>query len=85
MNFLELVLCGIAIYTVFSIIRVLLGPSIWDRLLCLNVVSAKIIMAIVLLSVISNQDYLLDIALIYAFLGFLGTVLIARFIEKRGD
>jgi multicomponent Na+:H+ antiporter subunit F len=42
-------------------------------------------MAIVLLSVISNQDYLLDIALIYAFLGFLGTVLIARFIEKRGD
>ena len=85
MNFLEITLSGIAIYTVFSIIRVLLGPTIWDRLLSLNVISAKIIMAIVILSVLTKQEFLLDIALVYAFLGFLGTVLIARFIEKRGD
>ncbi|WKY48850.1 monovalent cation/H+ antiporter complex subunit F [Eubacteriaceae bacterium ES3] len=84
MNFLEITLAGIAVYTIFSIIRVLAGPTIWDRLLCLNVISAKIIMAIVLFSVLTNQEFLLDIALVYAFLGFLGTVLISRFIEKRG-
>ncbi|MEL7659294.1 monovalent cation/H+ antiporter complex subunit F [Acetobacterium wieringae] len=85
MTFLEITLLIIAIYIVLVLFRVILGPTIWDRLLGLNTISAKIIMSIVLLALITDQSYLMDAALVYALLGFIGTVLIARFIEKKGD
>ena len=85
MTFLETALFVIAIYIALVLVRVILGPTIWDRLLGLNTISAKIIMSIVIFSIITEQPYLLDVALVYALLGFIGTVLIARFIEKKGD
>ncbi|MBU4540358.1 monovalent cation/H+ antiporter complex subunit F [uncultured Acetobacterium sp.] len=85
MTFLETTLFVIAIYIVLVLVRVILGPTIWDRLLGLNAISAKIIMSIIILSLITGQSYLLDVALVYALLGFISTVLIARFIEKKGD
>ncbi|MEO1815186.1 MULTISPECIES: monovalent cation/H+ antiporter complex subunit F [Acetobacterium] len=85
MTFLETALFVIAIYIALVLVRVILGPTIWDRLLGLNAISAKIIMSIVIFSIITEQPYLLDVALVYALLGFIGTVLIARFIEKKGD
>ncbi len=85
MSFLEISLLIISFYILIVLIRVILGPSIWDRLLGLNTISAKIIIAIVLLSLILDKAYLLDVALVYAVLGFIGTVFIARFIEKKGD
>lgn len=85
MTFLETTLLVLAVYITLVLVRVILGPTIWDRLLGLNAISAKIIMSIVILALITNQSYLLDVALVYALLGFISTVLIARFIEKKGD
>ena len=85
MNVYQVVLLIIAIYSVIVVIRVILGPTIWDRLLGLNMISSKIIMSIVILAALQNQSIFLDIALVYALLGFIGTVLIARFIERRGE
>ena len=64
--------------------RILLGPTVWDRLLGLNMIASKILIAIVILARLMDLAFLLDIALVYAVLGFLGTILMARFIEKRG-
>lgn len=85
MSFYHIILIIIAIFTSVVIIRVIIGPTIWDRLLGLNMISSKIIMSIVILALITKRSFLLDIALVYAFLGFVGTVLIARFIERRGN
>jgi multicomponent Na+:H+ antiporter subunit F len=60
------------------------GPTIWDRLVCMNQLSAKVIVFIVLLSIISKQSFLLDIAIVYALFSFVSTVIIARFIKKKG-
>lgn len=84
MNTTQIPLILLTVYTLLVLIRVLMGPTIWDRLLGLNMITAKIIMAIVFLSVISKKTYLMDIALVYSILGFIGTVLIARFIEMKG-
>lgn len=64
-------------------LRVVLGPTVWDRLLGLNLIASKILVAVVLLASMQNVSYLLDIALVFAVLGFIGTVLIARFFERR--
>jgi multicomponent Na+:H+ antiporter subunit F len=35
--------------------------------------------------VILDRSFLMDIAIIYSLLGFISSVLIARFIEKKGE
>ncbi len=85
MNYYPVVLSIMAFFTILVVIRVIIGPTIWDRLLGLNMISSKIIVSIVILAVLLDKSFLLDIALVYAVLGFLGTVLIARFIERSGN
>lgn len=70
--------------SIFPLIRILKGPSIWDRLLGLNLFSANIILLILMYALISNYSFLIDIAIVYSLLGFLGTIFIARFIERKG-
>ncbi len=60
------------------------GPSIWDRLLFLNLFSLTILILMVLYALLKDLDYLLDIAIVYALLGFIGIVFMARFIQRRG-
>jgi multisubunit Na+/H+ antiporter MnhF subunit len=84
MNSLNVVLGVLSVYIFFVLVRVIIGPTVWDRLLGLNMISAKIIIAIIVLAVMTDRSYLLDIALVYTALGFIGTVLIARFVERKG-
>ncbi len=85
MNIVTVALAALVVMIAVVALRVLIGPTIWDRLLGLNMIASKILVAIVLLASGLNQSYLLDVALVYAVLGFIGTVLIARFFERRED
>ena len=83
MNVIQIALYILLALVVIVGLRVILGPTVWDRLLGLNLIAAKVLTAIVLLASQLGESYLLDIALVYAVLGFIGTVLIARFFERR--
>lgn len=85
MTFYHAVLFVLALLTIGGIFRVVVGPTIWDRLLGLNLVSSKIIMAIIVFALMIQRTFLLDIAIVYALLGFIGSVLIARFIERKAN
>jgi multicomponent Na+:H+ antiporter subunit F len=85
MNFYAVVLAVLALLTIGGITRVIIGPTIWDRLLGLNLVSSKIIMAIIVFALIIQRTFLLDIAIVYSLLGYIGSVLIARFIERKEE
>ena len=85
MSFYDAVLLALALLTIGGIVRVVVGPTIWDRLLGLNLISSKIIMAIIVFALMIQRTFLLDIAIVYALLGFIGSVLIARFIERKGE
>ncbi len=81
---LTVALAALSFLGLVVMLRILLGPTVWDRLLGLNMIASKILVAIVILARMMDLAFLLDIALVYAVLGFLGTILMARFIEKRG-
>lgn len=85
MSFLEVSLVILAGLAVGGLVRILFGPTVWDRLLGMSLISSKIIVAIVIFAVILERSFLMDIAIIYSLLGFISSVLIARFIEKKGD
>jgi len=69
---------------VLYIVRAFRGPSIWDRLLAMNLVATKIIIIIIAFaSAEGGVGFLLDFAIIYALSGFIGTIFIALFLSQR--
>ena len=65
------------------IIRTVQGPTIWDRLLGMNLASTKVILIILLLASFQDMGFLLDYAIIYALSGFIGTLFITMFWGTR--
>ena len=65
------------------ILRVKIGPSIWDRLLGMNLITSKVIVIIILFAYINGITYLLDFAIVYALMGFISTIFIALFLSER--
>lgn len=88
LSFTEIIVLVLVICIFIVSIRLIIGPTIWDRLLVLNVLTTKVILVTVGLTLYfdvtfdSNIDFL-DIGITYALLGFTSTVLIAKFIERK--
>lgn len=66
-----------------SLLRIVLGPSIWDRLLGFNLLTAKVTILIILIAFDTQTEYLLDIAITYTLLSFIGTIFIANYIQRK--
>ena len=68
---------------IISMIRIVIGPSLADRLIGLNLVSAQILAIFVLIAVKENRVVYLDVAMVYAIFGFVGMLAITRYLEKE--
>lgn len=64
--------------------RVYAGPTIQDRVLAVNVLGTSTVVVLAVLSVGLEQPWFLDIALIYALLNLLMTLVISKFTVERG-
>ena len=71
------------VYLFLYLVRVIMGPSIWDRLLGMNLISTKIIMIIIVFASIHKTAYLLDFAIIYTLFGFIGVIFTALFLLEK--
>jgi len=78
--YISMILISIAAFLAF--LRFVKGPSASDRAVALDTLSIIGIGAIVLLGYIFQRYIYIDLALVYAVLGFIGIIVIARFIEK---
>lgn len=68
----------LAVLIILSIIRSVLGPRIADRIIAVNMTGTMIIMIIAILSVYLDENYLVDVCLIYAMISFLGVVVLCK-------
>ncbi|MBL0721163.1 MAG: hypothetical protein JJV88_01125 [Sulfurovum sp.] len=66
----------------FSLYRFLNGPTLTDRVIAFDAISIMSLSMIVILAVYFERSLYLDIALVFGLIGFLGTTLLGRFIEK---
>ena len=68
--------------------KVIKGPRFTDRIVAINAINTMVTASICLLSCLHRAGYLLDVALIYALLGFTATTLLTRLLaadrEKGG-
>jgi len=72
----------ISIGSFLSFVRFVKGPTPADRAIALDTLSVIGIAGLVLLGYIFKRYIYIDLALVYAVLGFIGIIVIARYIEK---
>lgn len=69
--------------TIFlCMMRAIKGPSAADRLIAINVIGTKTIVLILIVSFLLNETYFVDVAIVYALISFLSSIVIAKFIEN---
>ena len=68
----------LAVCMLAVLVRLIKGPKVTDRILAVNALTTLIIGEICLLSRLLQVDYLIDVALIYALLGFVVNTLLTR-------
>ena len=66
-----------------TLVRAVLGPRFTDRIVAVNVISTLVIAELVLLSVWLREDFLVDVALVFALLSFLAVVVVSRLVAAR--
>jgi multicomponent Na+:H+ antiporter subunit F len=71
------------VYLLFCIILLIRGPSVWDRLLGMNLIATKVIIIIILYASFFQLAFLLDFAIISAILGFICVIFISLFLYDR--
>lgn len=64
-----------------ALARAVLGPTVYDRILAVNIFGTKTVLLIALLAFVSGRLDVLDIALAYALINFIGVVAALRFFE----
>ncbi|MBR4724907.1 MAG: sodium:proton antiporter [Lachnospiraceae bacterium] len=74
-----IVVTGILLVLVFAcFIRAIIGPTIADRIVSINMIGTIIIMIIAVLTVLMKEAWLADISAIYAMISFLAVVVLTK-------
>lgn len=63
------------------LVRAILGPSIYDRVLAVNSVGTKIVLLIAVYGFLTGRPDFLDIAIAYALINFIGTIAVLKYFE----
>jgi multicomponent Na+:H+ antiporter subunit F len=69
--------------SVVGMVRVLIGPTVVDRMIALNIVASQILALLVLIAVSEARSVYLDVALVYDIFGFVGVLAITRYVETK--
>lgn len=72
---------AVLVVMVLALARALLGPTLYDRILAVNMFGTKTVLLIALMSVLAGRADLVDIALVYALINFISVIAVLRFFE----
>ena len=74
------------VVTAVNLYRVVVGPTLFDRMLAASVIGTTNIAIIAVVGFIFERpEMFVDLAIAYALLNFIGTVAIARYLELQGS
>ncbi|MGY8749264.1 MAG: monovalent cation/H+ antiporter complex subunit F [Pirellulales bacterium] len=72
---------AILVTMVLALIRAMLGPTVFDRVLALNMFGTKTVLLICVIGFLTERTDFLDLALLYSLMNFIGMVALLRFSE----
>lgn len=74
---------GLLVAMSLAIVRALLGPTIYDRIMAVNMFGTKTVLLIAVLGFVSERPDFLDLALLYALMNFIGTIAVLKYVRYR--
>lgn len=77
---ISLILFGISI--VITFVRIVIGPSLPDRVIALDVIGVLLISSIAIISVLSKTVAFFDVILVLGILAFISTIAFSKFLER---
>lgn len=85
-NFFEVLMAGLIFIVFLMSFRVFKGPTVFDRLNGLGVIGTDAILILILIGFLEGRiEMYVDIAISYAILGFISLIVIAKYLEGKGD
>lgn len=74
----------IAVGVLATLVRLVKGPSLADRVVATDLFLTFLVIGSAVLAARQEEGTYLEVMLVVAVVGFLGTAMVARFIERRG-
>jgi multicomponent Na+:H+ antiporter subunit F len=72
---------SILVVMALALLRAVAGPTLYDRVLAVNMFGTKTVLFISVLGFLTGRPDFLDIALVYALINFVSLVAVLRFFE----
>ncbi|CAM3279939.1 monovalent cation/H+ antiporter complex subunit F [Shewanella pealeana] len=73
---------AILVVMLLAIIRCIVGPSLYDRILAFNMFGTKTVLLISVLGFLMGRPEFLDIAIVYALINFISVIGVLRFSDS---
>ncbi|MBV34463.1 monovalent cation/H+ antiporter complex subunit F [Kangiella spongicola] len=74
---------AILVAMALALVRAFMGPTLYDRILSVNVFGTKTVLFIAVLGFLMGRPEFLDIALVYALINFIAIIAVLRFFEYK--
>jgi multicomponent Na+:H+ antiporter subunit F len=81
---MEVMLAVIAVSAVLTFVRLVRGPTLADRVVALDLLTIVGVAAMSVAAIRYQVEALMDVALVLALIGFIGTAALASYIERKG-
>ena len=72
---------GILVAMALALARACLGPTLYDRILAVNMFGTKTVLMIAVLGFLMGRPEFLDIALVYALINFVATIAVLKYFK----
>lgn len=72
---------AILVTMALALTRALLGPTVYDRILAVNMFGTKTVLIIAVYGFLTGRPEFLDIALVYALINFIAVIAVLKFFE----
>ncbi len=66
-----------------ALIRALMGPTVYDRVLSVNMFGTKTVLLLSVMAFLGGRPDFLDLALAYALINFVGVLAVLEFFKSR--
>jgi multicomponent Na+:H+ antiporter subunit F len=74
---------AILVTMALALVRALMGPSVYDRVLAVNMFGTKTALLLSVVAFLYGRPDFLDLALAYALINFVGVLAVLEFFQKQ--
>ena len=75
------VTAAVLVTMALAIFRSIKGPTVYDRILAVNAFGTLTVVLIGVYGFLSGRPDVLDLALVYALINFIGTIAVSKYVE----